>query len=80
MIPRLTDFSSKELTWLGVLLTNEKEKLFKALEQIDSFDSDEMKAHFFEHFRERLEICTQWDTKVMEASVELKMQENIKSN
>ena len=73
--PRLTDFTQDELLYIGALLLNDKENLLKALATIESMDSDLMKQHLHESFSKRLDMCIRWDTKVIEAHVELKTKE-----
>ena len=67
----LTDFSREELTYLGVLLTNEKQRNLDSLRQIESFEATETSAQLHKDFTERLDMCVQMDTKVKEAWVEV---------
>lgn len=71
----LTDFSSKELNFL-YLVIDEKRKDFEAkIEIIEKFEASQTKYELHSHFCEQVDYCSQWQTKVDEAQIFVKTRE-----
>lgn len=67
MIPKLTDFTSQELTFLYITLESKLKDIQNSLDQIETFEPSQTKYDLYAGFVERHEICSQIMTKVDEA-------------
>lgn len=75
---QLTDFTSKELNFLYLTLEDKLKDINNKLEIVESFDSAEIKYNIYTDLVEKHDMCTQWMTKIDEASLIVKAEEIIK--
>lgn len=67
MIPKLTDFTSQELSFLYLTLKDKLNDLQSKLDIVESFEPSQTKYDLYAGFVERHQICSQIMTKVDEA-------------
>ena len=76
----LEDFSTKELLFLSVCVTEKIDEYMDKLAMIENFDLSDTKTDLHDFYTDKLATACQWRTKIQEAYVQVRTQETIKSN
>ena len=76
----LTDFTSKELNWLYLVLDEKRRDYEYKIEAAGKMDPSVLKYELFDFFNEQFNICTQFQTKVDEAAKFVKTREIMQSS
>lgn len=80
MIPRLDDFTNKELTFLYLTLKDRLTDIQNKLDTIEGFPASQVKYDLYAGYVEQHDMCTQLMTKVDEAQKIVIEREQILSN
>jgi hypothetical protein len=76
----LTDFTSKELNWLYLMLEDKRRDSENKMEIIEKMDMSALKYDLWDHQNSQYNYCTQWLTKIDEAAKFVKTREIMQSS
>lgn len=76
----LTDFTSKELNWLFLVLDEKRRDFEFKIEVAEKMDPSALKYELHSFYCEQVDICSQFQTKVDEAAKFVKTREIMQSS
>lgn len=81
MDTKLTDFTKEELLYLGLAVKEKRKDAQSKINFLEGcMEDSEIRNDLYKSYSKDVEIFSQLETKIMEASIKLTMQEQINSN